>query len=129
MEEKEVKDDRSQIGKLMIMVRDAFDKHGIKISVYNARLHAMDLYTRGCRVQVEGEWISVDDRLPDKNTMVLGLIHNVYADGSCWDNILVMELISAGYFVPFNCSPIKDNRVTHWMPLPDPPKMKGGESE
>lgn len=87
---------------------------------------AEELYKAGYKRQVEGEWISVDDRLPDKNTMVLGFIHTVYVDGSCWDTILVMELNSAGYFVPFNCSAIKDNSVTHWMPLPEPPKMKGG---
>ena len=90
---------------------------------------AEELYSRGYRKQVEGELISVDERLPYKKTMVLGFIHNVYADGSYWDNILVMELNSAGYFVPFNCSTIKDNRVTHWMPLPGAPKMKGGESD
>lgn len=48
---------KDEIDKLMDMVRDVFDKHGIKISIRNARLHAMDLYTRGCRVPVEGEWI------------------------------------------------------------------------
>ena len=90
---------------------------------------AENLYEMGYRKQVEGEWISVDDRLPDKNTMVLGFIHNVYADGSCWDNILVMELNIAGYFVSFNCSAFKDKSVTHWMPLPGAPKMKGGESD
>jgi hypothetical protein len=54
VEAAEVKD---EIDKLMYMVRDVFDKHGIKISMRNARLHAMDLYARGCRVQIEGEWI------------------------------------------------------------------------
>jgi hypothetical protein len=53
-----VKGDRSPIGELTNMVRDIFDKHGIKISMRNARLHAMDLYARGCQVQVECEDVS-----------------------------------------------------------------------
>lgn len=101
------------------------DLHRLPGQCHKATAVAEALYEAGYRKQVEGEWISVDDRLPDKNVMVLGFIHTVYADGGSWDNILVMELSSAGYFVPFNCSAIRDNRVTHWMPLPDAPKMKG----
>lgn len=67
------------------------------------------------------EWISVTDALPEEKVMVLGFSHTVFKDGGHYDLILVMELKN-GLFVPFNCSPIKNGSVTHWMPLPQPPK-------
>ena len=66
------------------------------------------LYNAGYRKQ---EWISVEDRLPDKYNSVLifceGEVRIDYIDsyGSWHDNF--------------------QYRVTHWMPLPEPP-MKGG---
>ena len=73
------------------------------------------------------KWISVKDRLPEENVRVLGFLHTVFEGGGHWDCILVMEL-RYGLFIPFNCSPIRDDSVTHWMPLPQPPKdgRKGG---
>ncbi len=64
------------------------------------------------------EWISVDDRLPDH------------------DNYLLITdsrgLIAIGYYWPFNSSMYRDKGrwyngdyeqfVTHWKPLPQPPK-------
>ena len=76
------------------------------------------LITHGVTVQ---EWISVKDRLPEEKVRVLGLLHTVFESGGHYDLILVMELIN-GLFVPFNCSPIKNGSVTHWMPLPPAPK-------
>jgi hypothetical protein len=64
------------------------------------------IYNAGYRKQ---EWISVEDRLPEKYQDVL-----VYRDYS-FDIDFVM---SEGRF----CI----DGVTHWMPLPEPPKMKGG---
>lgn len=68
------------------------------------------------------KWISVDDRLPMDNTMcqvrtTISASHyptETYryvreSDGDYfWDNLLTDILQS--------------NEVTHWMPLPDPPK-------
>ncbi len=50
---------KGQIDTLTDLIRDAFDINGIKISMIKARLHAMDLYHRGCRVHAEGEWVEV----------------------------------------------------------------------
>lgn len=50
---------KGQIDTLTDLIRDVFDIHGIKISMIKARLHAMDLYHRGCRVQVEGDVMEV----------------------------------------------------------------------
>lgn len=50
---------KDQIDTLTDLIRDVFDIHGIKISMIKARLHAVDLYHRGCRVQVEGDVMEV----------------------------------------------------------------------
>lgn len=70
----------------------------------------------------ESEWISVEERLPDQYEDVLGFCHYVYESGGVCDLILTMKLTTDGKFVPFNCSPLKEGIVTHWMPLPEPPK-------
>lgn len=79
---------------------------------------AMSLYGAGYRKQ---EWISVEERLPEEKVMVLGFHHTVFKGGGHYDLVLVTELQN-GLFVPFNCSPVKNGSVTHWMPLPDAPK-------
>jgi hypothetical protein len=90
----------------------------------NERNYAEEIYNAGYRKQSEGEWISVDDRLPEERVMVLGYVVTDYGDCYPSDCIYVMELIH-GLFYPFNCSAIKGySKVTHWMPLPEPPKMR-----
>ena len=71
---------------------------------------ATRLYNVGYRKQ---EWISVDERLPERWVMVL----------VCCDDIISTDFIaSTGRWYEH----IDHNSVTHWMPLPQPPKMKGG---
>ncbi len=68
------------------------------------------LYAEGYRKQ---EWISVDEALPKKYENVL----------VCCANIVGTDFIMAkGVWYRH-----LHNEVTHWMPLPEPPKMKGGE--
>lgn len=61
-------------------------------------------------------WISVEERLPEKGVFVvvyyghfIGNLMDVYMwDGECWRS-------STGY--------LEDaENITHWMPLPEPPK-------
>ena len=65
----------------------------------------------------KSEWISVDERLPEKRTHVI--VHD--EDGTVGEafylNCDLFEWV-ANEKMAF---------VTHWMPLPEPPKMKGGE--
>ena len=59
------------------------------------------------------DWISVEDRLPDNDLLVLAYIFNPYTIDS-W--------ITTG--VRYNGSSWSGNghcNVTHWMPLPEPP--------
>ena len=70
--------------------------------------------------RVKTEWISVDERLPEREEIVLcclGLVQNVYTykGDNIWED-------SYGYYQ-------KDEPITHWMPLPEAPKMKGGKEK
>ena len=73
----------------------------------------------------QSEWISVDERLPSEDErrdeygeLVPFLVcekhtkypYRAFYDGTIWGDGLM-----------------KIKGITHWMPLPEPPKMKGGE--
>jgi uncharacterized protein YaeQ len=63
-------------------------------------------------------WISVRTRLPDRNTNVLAWI-------KCGTSEYVFIETASGD--PSECSGWKHynkDQVTHWMPLPEPPKEK-----
>lgn len=77
---------------------------------------ATDLYNAGYRKQ---EWISVEERLPEEGQRVL-----LYspADGVTTGH----RLDEIGRFYVSKNYP---ERPTHWMPLPEPPKMKGGAAK
>lgn len=73
-----------------------------------------DLYNEVTKLS----WISVDDELPPNK-------------GGFSDEVLTYEYASKRYVVAMfcyisNCWFGCDDTVTHWMPLPQPPK-KGGE--
>ena len=89
--------------------------------------HCKTLYNAGYRKQ---EWISVDERLPDcewgaeskavlfitkQGTMYTGY----YGCGGVYRDRYFREYKNStdGYDISF---------ITHWMPLPEAPKMKGG---
>lgn len=62
----------------------------------------------------QGEWISVEDRLPERPGKYL--VYTVKGATKLGDY--------CSYLV--DDKPQFDWYVTHWMPLPEPPKMKGG---
>lgn len=61
-------------------------------------------------------WISVDERLPERQGTYL--VHTVKG------------AIKFGEFRSYlvNDEPQFDYFVTHWMPLPEPPQVKGGDA-
>ena len=68
------------------------------------------------------EWISVEERMPDVLQEVfvyrgkhIGNLMNIYTyvGGDMWQDEY-----------GFGCRQ-EDEGITHWMPLPEPPKMKG----
>lgn len=70
------------------------------------------------------EWISVQDRLPDEKKCVLLICKNGAMFVGGW--------ITVGYSKPevqwrittalSSTKVLNKGRVTHWMPLPDPPR-------
>ena len=78
------------------------------------------LLANGVTVQ---EWISVDDRLPDQSGEVL-----VIASGSPQKNITLNAAFELAEYDPYDgwimemWPEWEDAVVTHWMPLPQPPK-------
>lgn len=59
----------------------------------------------------QSEWISVKDRLPDTETTVL----------VCNERGEIFSSWASNDDVFWFYGEEEDNRVTHWMPLPDPP--------
>lgn len=80
---------------------------------------AVEMFAKGYRKQ---EWISVEERLPDKAGEYLVVYHPCY-----WDNVYEEVRVGLDTFRgKTSWAKRKFQRVTHWMPLPEPPKMKGG---
>lgn len=75
-----------------------------------------------CRKQNEGEWISVEERLPEDQQMVL----TIDTEGEM--QVCFYKTQWKGVFHMYH-GLVKIFNITHWMPLPEPPKMKGGESD
>ncbi len=71
---------------------------------------------QGHRKQSEAEWISVEERLPDENGRFLTVDKKGDMMVCFWEKHF-------GWFAMV-CN---KNAITHWMPLPEPPDMKGGE--
>lgn len=63
------------------------------------------------------EWIRVEDRLPEKGVYVLGYGKNTTLGGLHYEQV---KRNSDGCW----CSVVNYShvRITHWIPLPDPPK-------
>ena len=67
-------------------------------------------------------WISVEDRLPKEEGLVL-----VIANGKPMNNITLVDAYELGEYTDegwiIDAWPgWEDAQVTHWMPLPEPPK-------
>lgn len=72
----------------------------------------------------EGEWISVDERLPRVIGKYICCVKN--KDGNTWTITADYSPEMKTWFGQFG---EVRNTVTHWMPLPEPPDMKGGGAE
>ena len=93
---------------------EIFDEEYEKRRLITADFTAIKLTAKGYRKQ---EWISVDDRLPEKYEKHLLLLDNGRITIG-WYHESAMNFVEDGF--------VTVNRVTHWMPIPEPPKMKGG---
>ena len=89
---------------------------------YELELIADYMLDHGVTVQ---EWISVDERLPKNNVMVIGytpcdgfMFVGYYHEEKKYD-LKVWRIITA-----MRSTKVITKKVTHWMPLPHPPKGK-----
>ena len=93
------------------------------VSVENA---ANILIDNGVTVQ---EWVSVKDRLPDENGRYLAVKKRIAPDklgGNRTDIVILRFFVDNGFKMPTHIpdwinEEINDE-VTHWMPIPQPPK-------
>lgn len=89
------------------------------------RLEVAELiYNKDFRKQ--SEWVRVEDKLPKTNTDVI-----IYHEGYIEHQLDIYTYLGSnkwedcyGYW-----HKTEDVCITHWMPLPEAPKMKGGEKE
>ena len=84
------------------------------------------LITNGVTVQ---EWISVDDRLTDKTGRYLAVKKRIAPDelgGNRTDIVIIRFFADDGFRMPTHIpdwiNEEINEEVTHWMPLPLPPK-------
>ena len=84
------------------------------------------LLSNGVTVQ---EWISVDDRLPDKTGKYLAVKKRIAPDdfgGNRTDIVIICFFVDDGFRMPIHIPDWINKKineeVTHWMPLPQPPK-------
>lgn len=91
--------------------------------VLNRYQTVKNLYKMGYRKQ--SEWISVGDRLPEENGQYLA---SVDISHSAFEKLTTIAIVAYGKshgFYLYN----ETEKVTHWMPLPEFPKVKGGDSQ
>lgn len=73
------------------------------------------------REQEERRWIPVVERYPDTCGQYLCRAKNMIFEDSCYTEILRFERTG------FYCRGTRINTVTHWIPLPEPPKEDGND--
>lgn len=76
------------------------------------------------------EWISVKDKLPkaDGEYIVYAQDENSPSGEGVWyDNVVVVAEYAFGIWWWWDNGTDFDvtNNITHWMPLPEPPRMEG----
>ena len=79
----------------------------------------------------QSEWISVDERLPEYGELVLVSSMDLLTKKHGWFYLArYTDTMSNGVRFDEKCWVGEEcglfGRVTHWMPLPEAPKMKGG---
>ena len=98
--------------KLAGLIFDSLCRH-IHKSCKLAENIADDLIAGGVTVQ---KWISVDDRLPEEKVNCIVHYKHAYCDND--DYWAIGICFYDGEKFQFNSA----YKVTHWMPLPEPPK-------
>ena len=75
---------------------------------------ADQLIANGVTVQ---KWIPVTERLPEGGKPVL-----VYNRDYSYEPVMEATLYEEGWLTKFDFDPWENDEISHWMPLPEPPK-------
>lgn len=97
-------------------------------------------FTNKADIAPKSEWISAEERLPDLESTLIKWGDLGYKQKSIRVLCVCKQksgkvLVKEGYYEVWTDSPTDPywkipgsiDSVTHWMPLPEAPKMKGGE--
>ena len=113
-------DVREKLVELKKMLREClhfnYDEFSCDMSL-DVDLTAENIIANGVTVQ---EWISVKDRLPEVGSIVL--VSDNETDCHIWQYTNYSERGVAMPWMDEFGIPCKTEEITHWMPLPQPPK-------
>lgn len=88
----------------------------LALDLYNALSEIVKLRARIAELEAEPRWISVRERLPEINTRVLAITPEGYME---------VDYKYSGTSVYCGLAEFYSlDNVTHWMPLPEPPKER-----
>ena len=110
--------EKQQIEEMAKVLKDYTKKNNIMASHVILEGYAEELYKAGFCKQ---EWISVEDRLPEENGRYLVFVK---VSHQLLENITILSILKYNKGQGFDVYSIAET-VTHWMPLPEAPKMKG----
>lgn len=86
-----------------------------KDTIYNQQRYVID-------VQPVNQWISVEDKLPIEQGPVLCYAHSTTGEGICLGTLRNGEFWLLQVDGKQFSFPYLHLKVSHWMPLPEPPK-------
>lgn len=107
--------EKKQIEEMAKVLKDYTEKNRIMASHVILECYAEEIYSKNYRKQ---EWISVDERLPEVGTRVVGYDYE--------SNVRCYFITEGRWWIDEGWNTAKGWGITHWMPLPEAPKMKGG---
>ena len=88
---------------------------------FNNEEIADELIANGVTFVTNTRWIPVTERLPKPYVSVL-VLRQKFDGGGCFQKIEHILPVYGGGFVWFMDMSSWKSKVTHWMPLPEPPK-------
>ena len=97
-----------------------------RVGFTHSQVIAEHLYNAGYRKQ--SEWISVEERLPEEGGTYLVVLKEKHECEKEWN----YHVDVASFTFEWDCifhdwDEGQGIEITHWMPLPEPPKKGGGE--